>query len=317
MMQNNIKVSIIAPIYGVEKYIKRFTKSVLSLDYDNIEFIFVNDCTKDNSIQVLSDVVKSNPNKADRVRIINHEVNKGLAGARLTGINNATGDYVWLVDSDDYINEKAIEEALPYMYNGDDLICSNFYRVTSDGIKEVYIERPTVKSIITSFSSPSVWKYFIKRSLITMNNIYPIQGINFSEDHLLMARLALKANRISYLNNSFFYYYDCTNMESYMRNINDKSLINYAQDGVIVFDFYSAQVSVKDYKEALVFMLLSRIWNLLSVKSQKDLVIQLLKRLKSVEKFYSTFVCTFIWSPRIVKALSSFYFKLFSKKILS
>ena len=98
-----IKLSICVPIYGTEKYIERCARSLFEQDIQNVEYIFVNDCTKDAAIDVLKNVVVEYPNVRSRLKIINHETNKGLAGARLTGLQNATGEYVWCVDRDDYV----------------------------------------------------------------------------------------------------------------------------------------------------------------------------------------------------------------------
>ena len=306
-MQNNIKVSVIAPIYGVEKYIERFARSVFSLDYDNIEYVFVNDCTKDNSMAILLKVSKEYPNRLANIKIINHETNKGLAGARLTGINNSTGDYIWLVDSDDYADKAALQEALPYMQNGVDIICSNFYRITADGIKDVYINQPTIDSIITSYSSPSVWKFIIKRSLLFDNNIFPIQGINFSEDHVLMSRLFLKAETVEYLQDKFFYYYDCTNMGSYMRNINLKSLENLAQDGIVVYDYYFKQGAIEAHREALVFMLSSRLEKLCRANSKHSLNTHLIERIISINKIYGAFLSKILKFPQLMRCFNKHY----------
>ena len=110
-----MKLSVCVPIYGTEKYIERCARSLFDQDIQDVEYIFVNDCTKDAAIDVLKNVVADYPYVGSRVKIINHEKNKGLAGARLTGLQNATGEYVWCVDSDDYIQQKAIMELAPYM----------------------------------------------------------------------------------------------------------------------------------------------------------------------------------------------------------
>lgn len=77
--------------------------------FEDIEYIFVNDCTPDNSIEVLSNVIKRYPNRQPQIRIINHEKNRGLASARNTGIDNANGDFVLHIDSDDYIEPNMVE----------------------------------------------------------------------------------------------------------------------------------------------------------------------------------------------------------------
>ena len=93
-MQKQPFVSVIVPIYGVEKYIERCARSLLEQTIENIEYIFVNDCTKDNSIAILESVIKEYPHREHQVRIIHHGTNKGLPQARKTGLLNAHGEYI-------------------------------------------------------------------------------------------------------------------------------------------------------------------------------------------------------------------------------
>ena len=74
----NPKVSVLVPIYGVEKYIERCARSLFEQSLDNIEYIFVNDCTKDKSMDILYEVIKDYPHLLEQIRIINHETNRGL-----------------------------------------------------------------------------------------------------------------------------------------------------------------------------------------------------------------------------------------------
>lgn len=108
------KVSICVPVYGVEKYIERCARSLFEQTMtDGIEFIFVNDCTKDKSIEILEQVLSEYPQRKDQVKIIHHEKNGGLVAARNTGLKHATGDYIIHCDSDDWVDLNMYEA----MYN--------------------------------------------------------------------------------------------------------------------------------------------------------------------------------------------------------
>lgn len=113
-------VSIIIPIYNVEEYIERCLFSVFNQTYTDIEIILVNDCTPDNSMSCVNDILSLRPNES-RVRIINHEENQGLSAARNTGINNAKGEYLYFLDSDDAITLDCIETLLSNC-NGEEII---------------------------------------------------------------------------------------------------------------------------------------------------------------------------------------------------
>lgn len=100
-MENNIpKISLIIPVYNVEKYLAECLDSCINQTLKDIEIICVNDCSPDNSALILKEYAE----KDSRVRIINHEINKGLGAARNTGIDNATGEYIWFIDSDDFVD---------------------------------------------------------------------------------------------------------------------------------------------------------------------------------------------------------------------
>ena len=98
------KVSVIIPIYNVEKYIERCVRSLFEQTLDDIEYIFVNDCTQDKSIEILTSIIKEYPQRIPSIRILNHTTNQGLTKTRNTGLAVATGDYIAHCDSDDWVD---------------------------------------------------------------------------------------------------------------------------------------------------------------------------------------------------------------------
>ena len=99
----NPLISVVIPVYGVEKYIAEFIETVFSQDYQNVQFIFVNDGTKDKSIEILNATVESKyPHLKERIIIVNKQ-NGGLPAARKTGMEYVKGDYVCHMDPDDWI----------------------------------------------------------------------------------------------------------------------------------------------------------------------------------------------------------------------
>lgn len=102
--ESPIKVSVLVPVYGVEKYIERCARSLFEQTMtDDIEFIFVNDGTPDKSIEILTRIIEEYPERKKNIRIINHDGNKGLVVARVTGVKAARGEYVIHCDSDDWV----------------------------------------------------------------------------------------------------------------------------------------------------------------------------------------------------------------------
>lgn len=106
-MQTNKLVSIVLPVYNVEKYLPKCLDSVVSQSYKNIEIICVNDGSPDGSEKIIADYIK----KDSRIILINQK-NQGLSGARNTGLEKATGEYIVFLDSDDWIDPETVEVAL-------------------------------------------------------------------------------------------------------------------------------------------------------------------------------------------------------------
>ena len=104
-----MKVSILVPVYNVEKFFSRCLESLFSQTYSNIEYVFVNDCTPDNSMIVLHDILQKYPNHVNNVKLIENPSNNGIAIVRNTLLDNAHGDYVLFVDSDDWIENDMVE----------------------------------------------------------------------------------------------------------------------------------------------------------------------------------------------------------------
>ena len=115
---HNTKVSILMPIYKVEQYLEKTLDSIFTQTYLNIEYVFVNDCSPDNSLTVLKDTISKYGIDDSKYTIINHKQNEGIAVSRTDCIANAKGDYVFFVDSDDWIEKDAVEQMVSATKNG-------------------------------------------------------------------------------------------------------------------------------------------------------------------------------------------------------
>lgn len=129
---DQILLTFIVPCYNVEKYVQRCLDSIYGcgLEEDFFEVLCVNDCSPDNTI----DILKSNQKSHGNLRIINHDSNKGLGGGRNTGIREARGKYLWFVDSDDEIVTSGFADALSMALEKDlDVLCFNYCRIDEGG----------------------------------------------------------------------------------------------------------------------------------------------------------------------------------------
>jgi len=127
-------ISIILPVYYVEEYIENCLQTLLSQTYKDIEIICVDDCTLDNSVTVIKKYQKLD----SRIRLVHHDENRGLGGARNTGIDYARGEYLMFIDSDDYVHRTMVEKMYRsvVLTGSDAVVC---------GIMQVYETNQTMK----------------------------------------------------------------------------------------------------------------------------------------------------------------------------
>ena len=125
-------LSIIVPFFNVEKYIKECIHSLYSQDIpsDNYEVILVNDCSPDNSREIVVELQKEYPT----LTLIDHDKNKKLGGARNSGLKVAKGDYIWFVDSDDFLKPNILNNLLEISYqNNLDVLHFDYYQYNENG----------------------------------------------------------------------------------------------------------------------------------------------------------------------------------------
>lgn len=239
-----LKVSILVPIYGVEKYIERCAMSLFEQTYPNIEYVFVNDCTKDNSVGIVERILNSYPQRKSQVRIINHEQNKGLGAARRTALLNSTGDYLLHVDSDDYLASDAVEILVKKAQEAHvDIVDCAFAEVVKG--KVVHSKLPfhgTTEAYNVLILSRSgmvtnhIWGRLIKRALYAENEILNEEGIDLGEDYDILPKLLYKGKR-SYVDN-ILYFYRTDNGTSYMNScLSTKNIESCIKAQQSVYDF--------------------------------------------------------------------------------
>ena len=222
-MMKNPKVSILVPVYGVEKFIGRCAESLFNQTYGNIEYIFVNDCTKDGSISVLKETLSHFPEREAQVRIVNHTQNRGLAAARNTVVTEATGEFIMHVDSDDYVDEHIVEKAMRKQQENDaDIVVIDFLKAyPTFTVPRHYLSFAQPKDycidVLARKSPISIWAKLIRRSLYMDNGIVCKEGCNQGEDFQVLPVLLYNAKRIVNLHEAL-YYYDCSNDGSYSNN---------------------------------------------------------------------------------------------------
>ncbi len=218
-------ISVIIPVYGTEKYIRECLISLFSqTKTENVEFILVNDCTKDRAMVIANEVIIEYPNL--NIRVIDHQENKGISGTRQTGIESAKGEYSIQIDSDDWCEPNMLEDLFNKAVNERaDIVVCDYIKDYTDSTE--YIEQhigvdntSSTKKLITGELHGSNWNKLIRHSLYSKNNISYIKGIDFCEDLLVCVKLFSYCKRISYLNKAFLHYRQNDNSVSYNVDIN-------------------------------------------------------------------------------------------------
>ena len=213
-MNNRYKISLIAPIYGVEPYIRQFAESALGQTYEDIQFVFVNDGTKDNSMAILDALIEERfEHLKERIVIVNKE-NGGLPSARKSGLEAAEGEYILFADSDDWLELDAVERVMALAERTDaDIIYFDLVKEYGGGKQSVKHERTytaenRMRWIENMFNYRSfgytVTKCF-RRKLYTENRIvFPKLGMH--EDICLMAQIIFYAQSIAQLPEPLYHY---------------------------------------------------------------------------------------------------------------
>lgn len=204
-------ITIIIPIYGVEKYIERCATSLFEQTLNNIEYIFVDDATPDKSIEILTNVLERYPQRKPQVTIIRHARNQGLPAARNTGLAAAIGEYVFHCDSDDYLEKDALERMLIIAENTDsDIVWCDYYLSFSSNeriMTQPYYSnsQEAIKGMLSGCMKYNVWNKLAKRRLYMDNSISFPAGHSMGED-MTMIKLFAHAKKVAYINAPLYHY---------------------------------------------------------------------------------------------------------------
>lgn len=216
MESNKPTISVIVPVYNVEKYIERCVRSLFKQTLNDIEYIFVDDCGKDQSISLLKRVLQEYPDKEESVQIITHERNLGSAAARYTGLQRAKGEYVIYCDSDDWAAENMYELLYNEAKKGNyDIVYCNYAEVRGD-IPVLFSQDIVchsnidyVEKLLSGELSAYLWNKLIKRELYERIDV-PF-GKNMWEDLYMCVQIFYYAQNVKFLTSNYLYFHNATN----------------------------------------------------------------------------------------------------------
>ena len=212
MMKGPVNISVVAPVYGVEKFIARFADSLLSQDYPFIQFIFVNDGTKDRSIEILRSLISERyAHIQNRVLIVDKE-NEGCPKARRTGIEHAVGDYIMHADPDDWYEQGAFSEIAAVAQETDaDFIYFDHYKDYPSKIKlkrerdyTIGQKDEYIRNMYNHKAYGCVWNKCVKRSVYDNRIFYP--PVSCAEDVCLTSQLLGYSTSIVHIRKPLYHY---------------------------------------------------------------------------------------------------------------
>lgn len=245
-MKPELLLSVLIPIYGVEKYIGRCAESLFSQTLkEGIEYIFVNDVTRDGSMKVLESIIEKYPERKDQVKIINHEENQGLAGARFTGLKHAEGRYVAVCDSDDRVEPDMYESMLRAAEQCDaDMVLCQYYidypdRMTSSSQRFTTDKEELLRRVIAGEVHCGLWNKMAKRELFEKLSPSFIPGVNMWEDVSVLPRLVHLSQRIAIVDRPL-YHYAQINPEAYTQKWNAKYSEQICKAVDVNLDYFSS-----------------------------------------------------------------------------
>ena len=256
MMNQNIKVSIIIPVYNTEKYVEKCINSIRNQSYKNLEIIIIDDGSTDDS-----SLICTNLSKKDKRIVYKKIKNGGVSNARNYGLNISTGDYISFVDSDDYISNDYIEKLVKIAIekNSQIVVCGltevtpeteqkiSIYKEMKERCKDITFPKK-IEDYLLTFEFNSSCSQLISKDLININNIEFNKNIKYGEDMLFSLDCYINSKKTYYLKQYGYYY--IRNDNSAMGKVDTKSINKYYDDNLnstnIILNKYKFCDELKD-----------------------------------------------------------------------
>ncbi len=265
-------ITVVIPVYNVEKYLKKCVDSVEKQTYKNFEVILVDDGSTDSSGELCDALAKEN----DNIRVI-HQENKGLGGARNTGIKSCNTEYIMFLDSDDYIHPELLEKCVDVLKkNNCDIVLFDMISVNEQGEKGVLYSAPCDSGKILSETekgglciSPSACDKVYRTSLFKDNGIYYPNKVWY-EDLRTTPKLLVFADRIIKSESEPLYYYlqrsdSIMHTPDYDRMVRERMAA--AED---LYAFFKERALVEEYSEMLEFIVIYHVFLLSCLEMYRE-----------------------------------------------
>lgn len=226
----NFKVSVIVPIYRVEKYIEKCVRSLFEQTLKEVEYIFVDDASPDRSIDILKQIMLEYPERAKNSKIIYHASNKGLTVARNLGLVQTTGEYVIHCDSDDWMEHTMLEDMYRVTQEQKaEIVTCDFRMVYNNHCVDYHTVDWSEDKIASlrnymTYGWTVLWNILVKRDIYVQNKLKSLEAdAAYCEDFNLSVKLLFHAGKIVHLD-KILYNYNQMNGGSIMRSLNEKTM---------------------------------------------------------------------------------------------
>lgn len=293
----NPNVSIIIPVYNVEKHIVKCIESVMSqtIDHSIVECIIVNDCTPDNSMDIIGELTRDYQTNNGKMsfRIINHTENKGVSTSRNDGIDAATGDFVFFIDSDDYLYPECLQTLFEahLKYSNADLIIGNAYNEILN-TNEFDISKDRVVNNLNylfqgTLAHYTVWNMLIRRDMLNKYDLRFKNNVSVSEDDLFNFQLQSMANQAVVISDITYFYKKNGNGQT--MNFKYAKVVETLKGYISILSIYEQDLQGKCYvgKSFYVFNLANRALDFLNnarisipdVEEQERILMQIIRKI--------------------------------------
>lgn len=254
------KVSVIIPVYRVEKYIKTCAISLFEQTLDDMEYIFVDDKSPDNSITILNEIIEKYPKRKPQVKILHHLQNKGLPLARQSGLEEASGDYIIHCDSDDWVDLNLYEKMYNMaIANQADIIRCGFVREYGAnviacellGAEDYKDKHKLLTKLFCGYDFASLCDKLINRNLYSNIKLYP--KLNMWEDAPLTTQLIFNSTKVLYIEGPVYHYRVQPKSIAHTKDVN-AALIRCRQSCMnitLIETFLKNNHSLDEYRDSL------------------------------------------------------------------
>lgn len=260
-MPHSIDLSVIIPVYNVEKYLPHCLESVLIQADNNIEVIAINDGSTDKSPEILNRYATQYP----ILRIIN-QPNQGVSAARQKGITVAHGKYILFLDADDFLEASSLNILYKKAIETDaDMVLMDYYTYNPDNQKKIYIQQTPIhqynqasllKQMFCAERAWAVWSYIAKKELHETIKYNLVSDLSMGEDAVYTTQIVLAAHKITSINKPLINYVSRPSSVTQQKNISDQQFYSYLKFPQRIYDLLYHNHLYPELKESIAYIFL-------------------------------------------------------------